>query len=95
MLYRRLKFNDLGDERGKLVVVEGNIDIPFTIQRAFYIYGSDSDVVRGKHANINTEFVLVNVAGSSKVLVTDGKAKEIVELSQPLQFSCQPIYEWT
>ena len=60
-MYKKLQFDDLGDERGKLVVIEGNIDIPFTIQRTFYIYGSDSTVVRGKHANINSEFVLINV----------------------------------
>ena len=29
-----LEFNDLGDERGKLVVIEGNESIPFEIKRA-------------------------------------------------------------
>ena len=33
-----LSFADLGDERGKLVVVEGSQDIPFKIERVFYIY---------------------------------------------------------
>ena len=32
-----LNFADLGDERGKLVVVEGSRDIPFKIERVFYI----------------------------------------------------------
>ena len=79
-LYRKLQFPDLGDERGKLVVAEGEMDIPFAIQRVFYIYGSDPDVVRGQHANRDSEFVLINVAGSSKVMITDGENKEIVEL---------------
>ena len=48
---RVLNFGDLGDERGKLVVVEGGMDIPFEIKRVFYIYGSDNEVVRGQHAN--------------------------------------------
>ena len=34
-----LNFGDLGDERGKLVVVEGGMDVPFEIKRVFYIYG--------------------------------------------------------
>ena len=93
-LYKKLQFSDLGDERGKLVVVEGNIDIPFTIQRAFYMYGSDSDVVRGKHANINSEFVLINVAGSSKILITDGNTKEIVSLSKPMEGVYIPKMIW-
>lgn len=71
-----LEFRETGDERGKLVVVEGMEDIPFEIKRVFYIYGSDSDVVRGQHANCRTEFVLINVAGSSKVRVMDGKGNE-------------------
>ena len=40
-MYRVINFKDLGDERGKLVVIEGGKDIPFEIKRAFYIYGSD------------------------------------------------------
>ena len=36
-LCRLLDFKDLGDERGKLVVVEGAQDIPFEIKRVFYI----------------------------------------------------------
>ena len=44
-----LNFADLGDERGKLVVVEGGQSIPFEIKRVFYIYESDSSVVRGQH----------------------------------------------
>ncbi len=68
-----LHFGDLGDERGKLVVIEGAQAIPFEIKRVFYIYDSDSTVVRGQHANKESEFVLINVAGRSKVRITDGK----------------------
>ena len=56
------QFRDLGDERGKLVVIEGEQSIPFAIKRVFYIYGSDSSVVRGQHANRESEFVLINEA---------------------------------
>lgn len=82
--YKILNFNDLGDERGKLVVVEGLKDIPFSIQRVFYIYGSDDQVIRGKHANKLSEFVLVNVAGKSKVKVDNGKESVVIELNKPM-----------
>ena len=39
----------------------------------FYIYGSDKDVIRGQHANRKSEFVLINVAGESKVRVKSKK----------------------
>ena len=94
LLYKLISFKDLGDERGKLVVVEGGIDIPFEIARAFYIYGSDSTVIRGQHANRNSEFVLVNVAGKSKVMITDGTHKEIVELNKPMEAVYIPKMIW-
>lgn len=72
------EFPQKGDERGHLVIVEGMKDIPFEIKRIFYIYGSDSDVVRGQHANRESEFVLINVAGTSKVKVKDGRGNEKV-----------------
>ncbi|MCI6663836.1 MAG: FdtA/QdtA family cupin domain-containing protein [Treponema sp.] len=94
--YRLLQFADFGDERGKLVVIEGDnlSGVPFDIKRVFYIYGSDRTVVRGQHANRNSEFVLVNVAGSSKVMITDGKKKEIVELNQPMEAVYIPRMIW-
>jgi dTDP-4-dehydrorhamnose 3,5-epimerase-like enzyme len=59
------------------------MDIPFDIKRVFYIYGSDSTVVRGQHANRETEFLLVNVGGSSKVRVDNGKESEVIVLDKP------------
>lgn len=72
------EFPQHGDDRGHLVVAEGNKDIPFDIKRVFYIYGSDPNVVRGQHANRKTEFVLINVAGTSKVRVRDGEGNEAI-----------------
>ena len=89
-----LQFADLGDERGKLVVIEGNQAIPFDIKRVFYIYDSDSTVVRGQHANRESEFVLINVAGHSKVRITDGKEELIVKLDKPMMGVYLPKMIW-
>ncbi len=89
-----LELIDLGDERGKLVVIEGNQTIPFEIKRVFYIYGSDDTVIRGQHANRESEFVLVNVAGSSKVKITDSKEEIIVELNKPMTGIYLPPMVW-
>ncbi len=92
--YKIIEFKDLGDERGNLVVVEGNQDIPFEIKRVFYIYGSDSEVVRGQHANKRTEFVLINVSGTSKVKVDNGKETEVIELNRPRMGLYLPANIW-
>ena len=89
-----LQFRDLGDERGKLVVIEGAQAIPFEIKRVFYIYDSDATVVRGQHANRESEFVLINVAGRSKVRITDGKEEFVVELNKPMMGVYIPKMIW-
>ena len=89
-----MEFPDFGDERGNLVVVEGGVDIPFVIQRAFYLYGSDSEVVRGRHANRKSEFVLINVSGKSKIRVDNGFEQRIVELDRPRMGLYLPTMVW-
>jgi dTDP-4-dehydrorhamnose 3,5-epimerase-like enzyme len=79
-----LQFPQLGDQRGHLVVVEGETTVPFEIKRVFYIYGSDANVVRGQHANRITDFVLINVSGTSKVRVVDGNQVQYdIHLDRP------------
>lgn len=92
---KMLEFPQRGDERGHLVIVEGNKDIPFDIKRAFYIYGSDPTVVRGQHANRQSEFVLINVAGKSKVKVKDGEGNEAIYcLNRPHTGIYLPTMVW-
>ena len=83
-MYSILNFEEKGDERGSLIVAEGDgIDIPFAIKRVFYIYGSDAEVTRGQHANKKTEFVLINICGTSKVKMNNGKEEKVIVLDRP------------
>ena len=92
---RMLEFKDNGDARGHLVVAEGNKDIPFDIKRIFYIYGADPSIVRGKHANKRSDFVLINVAGKSKVKVVDLSGQETVyALDRPYTGIYLPKMVW-
>ena len=89
-----IDFNERSDERGKLVVIEGGEDIPFEIKRVFYIYGSDKDVVRGKHANRESEFVLINLSGKSTVRISDGIEEYVVVLDRPMRGVYIPKMLW-
>lgn len=80
---KMVEFKDYGDERGQLVVIEGGNTIPFDIKRVFYIYKTVDGTVRGKHANIDSEFVLINVQGSCKIMFDDGENKDFVLLDRP------------
>ncbi len=73
-----------GDDRGSLIVLEEASEIPFSVKRVFFIRGSDSSAIRGRHANRNSEFLLVNVSGSCKVKTIEEDGTETVfELNQP------------
>lgn len=91
---RTIIFKEMGDERGNLVVVEGEKDIPFPIRRVFYMYGSDSNIVRGKHANRRSSFVLINIGGTSKVRITDGRDELTVQLDKPRMGVYIPPMYW-
>ena len=51
-------------------------------------------VVRGQHANKESEFVLINVSGKSKVRITDGKEEFVVELNKPMMGVYIPTMIW-
>lgn len=90
-----IEFPQKGDERGHLVVVEGGADVPFDVKRIFYIYGSDAEIVRGQHANRETEFVLINVSGTSKVRVDDGRGEQkVFDLDRPHTGIYLPTMIW-
>ncbi len=93
--YQILEFSEYGDERGNLVVAEGDgRDVPFAIKRVFYMYGSDPAIIRGQHANRKTDFVLINVSGTSKVKVDNGFETEIIELNKPRMGLFIPTMVW-
>ena len=77
-----IEFPQHGDEKGYLVVIEEKLDVPFEIKRVFYIYGSQRDALRGKHANRKSEFMLINVSGTSKVRVDYGSSTEVFDLNR-------------
>ena len=88
------QFSVKGDERGSMIVIEGGIDIPFDIKRMFYIYGSDTSVIRGQHANRESEFILINVHGTSKVKLRDGEEEMTVSLDAPMKGIYIPRMIW-
>jgi dTDP-4-dehydrorhamnose 3,5-epimerase-like enzyme len=82
MITELKEFKVLGDQRGQLVALEANKEIPFNIKRVFYIYGTQPDVPRGNHGHYKTKQFLVSVAGSCKVTLDNGKTKETFDLDK-------------
>ena len=52
------------------------------------------DIIRGQHANRESEFVLINVGGTSKVKVDNGFETDIIELNKPRMGLYIPTMMW-
>jgi len=85
MEIKKYTFPPHGDDRGQLVVVEENKDIPFDVKRVYYIYDTLTDVVRGHHAHKCLEQVLICVHGSCKIHLDNGFETEEVLLDKPYE----------
>lgn len=72
-----------GDNRGKLIAIESHKDIPFSIKRVFYIYGTQAKLSRGNHAHLKTKQYLIAINGSCKVTLDNGHSKKTYSLSSP------------
>ncbi len=83
MNYRLINMKVFGDERGKLISLEGNKNIPFEIKRVYYIYDTIPDFERGKHAHKNLEQIIIAIDGSCQFVLDDGKRREELWLNRP------------
>lgn len=75
----------MGDDRGSLVAVETQQDLPFELKRVYYIFGTKEGVERGFHAHKNLQQVAVAVRGSCTMVLDDGHEKTEVLLNDPTQ----------
>jgi dTDP-4-dehydrorhamnose 3,5-epimerase-like enzyme len=91
---RLINLKQVDEEDGSLVFMEGKSEIPFEIKRVFYIFHAPEGVTRADHANKNTDFVLISVHGSSKILVDDGEGKKKFVLSSPNEGLYIPKMIW-
>ena len=83
MISKLDEFEVLGDDRGQLIALEENSEIPFDIKRVFYIYGTQPNISRGNHSHYKTKQFLIAVNGSCKVTLDNGIIKETYALNKP------------
>lgn len=70
------------DPRGNLSVIEEFKDIPFKIERTYWIYDVPGGEARGGHAYKNNEEFIVAMSGSFDVHLDDGKEKKKFHLNR-------------
>lgn len=94
MTYKILNLNEIGDSRGYLVAVESNKNIPFEIKRVFYVYGSQENIVRGKHAHYTAEQLIICINGSCDFIVDDGNKCETIRMDNRTKALYIPAGVW-
>lgn len=82
-LINLIEFKTLGDERGSLISLEQNKNIPFEIKRIYYIFGTKENVSRGFHAHKKLRQLAVCVRGSCRFVMDNGSQKEEIILDSP------------
>ena len=83
-----------GDRRGNLSVIAQMKQIPFKIERAFWIYDVPGGEFRGGHAYRESEEFIVALSGSFDVIVDDGKEKQAFSLNRSYYGLYVPKLMW-
>jgi len=83
-----------GDERGRLVALEDQRNVPFPIRRVYYLFETKSDIRRGFHAHRELKQLAIVVRGSCRFHLDDGKEKIDLLLDNPAQGLLLPPMLW-
>lgn len=76
---------DYSDDRGFLVALEDQKEVPFAIRRIYYIFGTKESVQRGFHAHQNLTQLVVAVRGKCTFVLDDGMERQEIVLNNPAQ----------
>jgi len=73
----------LGVPQAPLVALESGRNVPFEIERVYYLFGTAAGKSRGFHAHKKLQQLIICVRGSCRVLLQDGKEEMEVFLNKP------------
>ena len=70
------------DKRGNLSIIEELKNIPFTIERTYWIYDVPGGESRGGHAYRENEELIVALSGSFDVILDEGNERKTFSLNR-------------
>lgn len=82
------------DKRGSLTLLEVGQDIPFPIERVYWIYDVPREQERGKHANRVSYQYLVAVSGCLDVCLEDANGRRHYHLTSKSEGLLVPPATW-
>lgn len=82
------------DPRGNLTVIESGIQVPFIVQRNYWIYDVPSGMWRDGHAFKKQQELIVALSGSFDVVLNDGNLEQTFHLARPQIGLYVPAMTW-
>ena len=70
---------------GNLTAVNNGVELPFNIQRTFYIYDVPGGAERGGHSHYLCQEFIIAISGSFDVTIDDGHDRFTYTLNRPYQ----------
>lgn len=89
-----LQLRTIPDSRGKLCVIEQDNGFPFSIKRVYYLFDVPSGSMRGGHAHLALQQVLIAISGSMVVEVITHRGTQSYRLDRPDQGLFIGPYVW-
>jgi hypothetical protein len=91
---RIIQLKKILDERGNLSIIEDQTDIPFVIQRVYWIYDVPGGEKRGGHAYKTLNEFIVALSGSFDVVIFDGTHETKYQLNRSYYGLYVPKLYW-
>ncbi len=82
---RIITLNKNHHANGNLTAVNNGVDLPFNIQRTFYIYDVPGGAERGGHSHYTCHEFIIAISGSFDVTIDDGIDQYTYTLNRPYQ----------
>ena len=82
---KQLLLPKINNRSGNITALENNNNIPFDINRVYYLYDVPSNEERGGHAHYELKQYLVAATGSFDIVLKDGLNSHVVTLNRPDQ----------
>jgi len=80
---RLIELPKIHNRAGNITAINGLAEIPFEIERVYYLYDIPGGAERGGHAHKELQQLIVAASGSFDVLLDDGKDQKVISLNRP------------
>jgi len=81
-------------DRGNITAVNECMEVPFDIQRVYYLYDVPGGESRGGHGHKELQQLIVAASGSFDLIIDDGRIKRTFHLARPNMGVYMPAGIW-